>query len=71
MQLAATRQALILPHAECAICYVSRSSPGAVRIIRVDEDDMQKGWDMFRGLLNYWQAKNGYWPALWKAKEAA
>lgn len=71
MQLAATRHALNRPNAACAIVYVSRNSPGIARLIRVDEPDLQRGWDMFRGLLNYWQAKAAYWPALWKAEEAA
>jgi hypothetical protein len=71
MQLAATREALQKPHAECAIVYVSRNVPGLARVIRVDEEDLVRGWDMFRGLLNYWQAKSSYWPALWKEKEAA
>jgi hypothetical protein len=71
MQLAATREAL-----QKAPCRVrdrvrvpQRARSGA--IIRVDEEDLVRGWDMFRGLLNYWQAKSSYWPALWKEKEAA
>ncbi len=71
MQLAATRHALVLPKAECAIAYVSRTVPGLCRIIRADEADLERGWDMFRGLLNYWKAKNKYWPELWTSKEAA
>lgn len=69
MQLAATREALKKPRAECAIVYVSRTVPGLCRIIRVDEDELIRGWAMFRGLLAYWQAKNGYWPHL--IREAA
>jgi hypothetical protein len=76
MQLAATREALHHKHPglrieECAITYVSRTVPGLCRPIRVDEEDLQRGWDMFRGLLNYWKAKNKYWPELWSAKVAA
>lgn len=76
MQLAATREALHHKHPglrieECAITYVSRIVPGLCRPIRVDEADLQKGWDMFRGLLNYWKAKNSYYPELWREKEAA
>lgn len=76
MQLAATREALHHKHPglhieECAITYVSRTVQGLCRPIRVEESDLVRGWDMFRGLLNYWQAKNAYWPALWKEKEAA
>lgn len=71
MQLAATRLALDMPDAECAICYVSRTVPGLARIIRVDEPQLRQGWQMFTALLNYWQAKNRYWPQFWKAEEAA
>ncbi len=67
MQLAATRIALGLPHAECAIVYVSRNVPGLSRIIRVDEAELEQGWGMFCALLDYWQSKNRYWPQAWKA----
>jgi hypothetical protein len=66
MQLAATREALRMPGAECAIVYVSRVTPGLCRVIRVDEPELCRGWEMFRGLLTYWQAKADYWPAAWK-----
>jgi hypothetical protein len=66
MQLAATRQALNLPKAECAIVYVSRTNPGLVRVIRVDEPELEQGWKMFDALLGYWQAKNNYYPQTWK-----
>lgn len=71
MQLAATREALQRPQAECAIVYVSRNVPGLCRVIRVDEPELARGWDMFRGLHNYWQAKSAYWPALWKPAQEA
>lgn len=67
MQLAATRKALDLPAAECAIIYVSRIVPGLCRIIRVDEPELEQGWSMFCALLDYWQAKNNYFPQAWKA----
>jgi hypothetical protein len=71
MQLAATRHALNLPTAECAIVYVSRTVPGLCRIIRVDEADLDSGFVMFRSLLQFWKARCGYYPELWQAKEAA
>lgn len=71
MQLAATREALHLPGAECGIVFVSRTVPGLRQIIRADEADLARGWDMFRGLLNTWKAKNRYYPELWTEKEAA
>lgn len=67
MQLAATRMALDLPGAECAIVYVSRNVPGLCRLIRVDDAELEQGWSMFRALLDFWQTKNGYHPQKWKA----
>lgn len=66
MQLAATREALCMAGADCAIVYVSRTTPGLCRVIRVDEAELGQGWLMFQGLLDYWQAKNKYWPQDWK-----
>jgi hypothetical protein len=71
MQLAATRKALALPEAECGIVYVSRTVPGLCRLIRVDEPELIRGWGMFSALLSFWQIRCGYYPALWKEKEAA
>lgn len=71
MQLAATRKALGYGGADCAIVYVSRNVPGLCRIIRIDEPELARGWEMFSALLTYWQANRGYFPASWKAKEAA
>src|SRR5688572_4919226 len=48
MQLAATREALLLPGADCAIVYVSRNVTGLCRVIRIDEPELAQGWDMFR-----------------------
>lgn len=62
MQLAATRNALKKPSADCAICYVSRTVKGLCRIIRVDEPELEQGWQMFSGLLSFWKAKNKYYP---------
>lgn len=71
MQLGATRHALDLPAAECAIVYVSRTVPGLCRVIRIDEADLDRGFTMFRSLLAYWKAKSNYFPELWREKEAA
>ena len=70
MQLAATREALRMPQAECAIVYVSRTVPGLCRVIRVDEPELVQGWTMFTSLLGYWQAKNRYWPQQWERAAA-
>jgi hypothetical protein len=71
MQLAATREAIRKPNADCAIVYVSRTVPGLCRLIRVDEPDLMQGWAMFKALHSYWCAKSDYYPALWSQKEAA
>jgi hypothetical protein len=69
MQLAATRKALHAQgkcdaDADCAIGYFSRTHKDEVRILRVDEPELEQGWLMFSALLNYWKAKNKYWPEL-------
>lgn len=69
MQLAATRTALNMPAATCGIVYVSRTVPGLCQILMVDEDELARGWDMFRGLLNFWKAQRGYYPELWKTSD--
>ncbi len=62
MQLAAYREGLKLPKAHCAICYVSVSLPGMSRLIEIEEPDLVRGWDCFRALLDFWQAKSRYRP---------
>lgn len=62
MQLAAYRQGLQAPKAKCAIVYVSVTVPGLAKLIELPEDELQKGWDMFQGLLAYWKAKSRYNP---------
>lgn len=63
MQLAAYRVGLGIPDARCAIVYVSASDPGIARLIEIDAEKLSNGWQMFQGLLAYWQAKNKYWPS--------
>lgn len=62
MQLAAYREGLDMPEARCAIVYVSASLPGLVRVLEIDTKELKQGWNMFLGLLAYWQAKTGYYP---------
>lgn len=70
MQLAATGKALTfmdeLVREDHAIVYVSRTVPGLCRVIRVDQKELEQGWSMFCALLDYWQAKNNYYPQVWK-----
>lgn len=58
-QLAAYRNGLGLLKARCAIVYVRVT--GEARLIEIPEDDLVRGWDCFRALLTFWQAKNRYW----------
>jgi hypothetical protein len=60
MQLAAYRVGLRLPHAECANAFVSRSVPGLVVLHKWTQEDLAKGWEMFKNLLQFWQVKNGH-----------
>lgn len=60
MQLAAYRNGLGLPHARCANVFVSRTHPGLVKVFEWPEDELVKGWEMFRLLLNFWKLKNSF-----------
>lgn len=62
MQLAAYREGLGKPDADCGILYVSVSHPRTVEYIPIDEDEMKRGWKMFTGLLSYWKAAKQYDP---------
>ena len=61
MQAAAYRYGLGYRNARCAILFVGRDVPSA-QLVEIPEDDLAQGWDMFRALLSYWQAKNKYKP---------
>ena len=58
MQLAAYRVGLGMPDARCANIFVSRNTPGLVKIIEWDQADLKRGWEMFHALLTFWQTKN-------------
>ena len=60
MQLAAYRVGLGLPHAECANAFVSRTNPGLVVLHKWTQEELEKGWIMFKNLLQFWQTKNGH-----------
>lgn len=61
LQLAATREALQMPDAQCAILFLSRTEPAA-RLVIANEDDVQQGWRVFKSLLYYYQTKTNYRP---------
>jgi hypothetical protein len=60
MQLAAYSYGLDVPEARCANIFVSRSVPGLVVLKEWTRDEINKGWAMFRCLLDFWQLKNGH-----------
>jgi hypothetical protein len=57
MQLAAYREGFGMPKARGAIIYVSTQVPGLSRLVEVPPFELDQGWDMFCGLLDYWKAK--------------
>lgn len=67
MQLAAYRMGLGMPHARCAIVYISRTVPGLAHVCELDQPELDKGWNCFKALLDYWQARSGYRPNFEKA----
>jgi hypothetical protein len=71
MQLAAYREGFDMPLARCAIIYVSTSVPGLTHLVELEEKELQRGWEMFCALLQYWQLKNRYVPTCELAKELA
>ena len=60
MQLAAYRHGLGVPHARCANVFASVTVPGLIKIVEWSEQDLQKGWEMFKCLLNFWKLKNNF-----------
>lgn len=62
MQLGAYREGVEQPKARGGILYVSVTHPGLARLLEVPEKDLVKGFQCFKALLAYWQAKNSYFP---------
>jgi hypothetical protein len=58
MQLAAYREGLSVPTARCAIVFVNGTT-NQVKLIEIEEDRLQKGWECFQHLLRVYQIKNG------------
>ena len=59
MQLAAYRVGLEIPDAMAANVFVS-STTGQVKVIQHSPEDLNRGWKMFKCLLDYWQLKNNH-----------
>ena len=58
MQLAAYREGLGMPTARCAIVFVNGTT-NEVKLIEIEQDQLQKGWECFEHLLRVYQIKNG------------
>lgn len=69
MQLAATRAALqhsrgrAYGQARCAIVYVSRSEPGLCWPIATTEQELERGWELFKTCHRLWCLQKRYEPA--------
>ncbi len=59
MQLAAYREGLEMPEARCANVFISTTNPGLVVVHEWPEEELKKGWRMFKALLDFWYAKTG------------
>lgn len=59
MQLAAYREGLGFPSARCANVFVSRSVPGLVHVVEHTQEEIERGYEMFSHLLNYWYTLKG------------
>ena len=58
LQLAAYRQGLEIPHARCAIVFVNGTT-NEVKLIEIEEEELQRGWECYWHLLKVYQLKNG------------
>jgi hypothetical protein len=57
MQLAAYREGLGLPTARCAIVFVNGTT-NQVKLVEIEEVQLQKSWECFQHLLRVYQIKN-------------
>jgi hypothetical protein len=60
MQLSAYRVGLGIPNAVCANIFVSATVPGLVVIKEWNQEELNRGWQMFQALLTFWQVKNNH-----------
>jgi hypothetical protein len=58
LQLASYREGLGMPTARCAIVFVNALT-NQVKLVEVEQDQLQKGWECFEHLLRVYQIKNG------------
>ena len=57
LQLAAYREGLNLPNARCAIVFVNGMT-NQVKLVEIEEAQLQKSWECFQHLLRVYQIKN-------------
>jgi hypothetical protein len=57
LQLASYREGLNLPNARCAIVFVNGTT-NQVKLVEIEESQLQKSWDCFQHLLRVYQIKN-------------
>ena len=57
LQLAAYREGLNLPNARCAILFVNGKT-NQVKLVEIEEPQLQKSWECFQHLLRVYQIKN-------------
>lgn len=67
-QTAAYRQGLDLPDAECYNLFISTSKPGVLKLMpevwnEEEEEKTQRGWEMFKHLLEYRKLQDNYDPS--------
>ena len=58
LQLASYREGLGIPNAKCAIVFINGTT-NEVKLCPVDEEKLQKGWEIFKHLLRVYQLKSG------------
>ena len=58
MQLAAYREGLAIPNAQCGILWIN-SVTAESRLVWAEEKDLERGWKMFDALLNFFYSKTG------------
>jgi hypothetical protein len=58
LQIASYREGLGMPSARCAIVFVNALT-NQVKLIEIEQNRLQKGWECFEHLLRVYQIKNG------------
>lgn len=65
-QLSAYQQGLIVPIADCANVFVSRTHPGKAAGHKWNADEMAQGWEVFSAALKLWVAIKKFDPSFEK-----